>query len=95
MRGVDDRFAGYLHVKDVLDIVDSPEAEVPTERIRVLPEVPSDARLDEALALLRRSRAHLGRAVDARGATVGLVTLEDLIEHVVGTVHDGTHAPRP
>ena len=36
--------------------------------------------------------AHLGRAVDAAGATAGLVTLEDLIEHYVGTVRDATHA---
>ena len=36
--------------------------------------------------------AHLGRAVDAGGATAGLVTLEDLIEHYVGTVRDATHA---
>ncbi|MFC4947820.1 hemolysin family protein [Pseudonocardia sp. GCM10023141] len=92
VRGTGDRYSGYLHVKDVLDLVDSPDAEVPPERIRVLPEVPSGARLDEALAVLRRSRAHLGRAVDTQGAVVGLVTLEDLIEHVVGTVQDGTHA---
>ena len=45
-----------------------------------------------ALAVLRRAGAHLGRAVDAGGATAGLVTLEDLIEHYVGTVRDATHA---
>lgn len=85
-------FAGYLHVKDVLDLVDEPDAVVPRERIRELPKVPVTARVDEALAVLRRSRAHLGRAVDEHEHTVGLVTLEDLIEHVVGTVQDGTHA---
>jgi CBS domain containing-hemolysin-like protein len=42
--------------------------------------------------VLRRAGAHLGRAVDAGGATAGLVTLEDLIEHYVGTVRDATHA---
>lgn len=94
VRCADGVFAGYLHVKDVLDLVDSPDAAIPRERIRELPEVPVTARVDEALAVLRRSRAHLGRAVDEGGHTVGLVTLEDLIEHVVGTVQDGTHAPR-
>jgi CBS domain containing-hemolysin-like protein len=75
-------FAGYLHVKD-----DS-EAEVPAERVRTLPTVPVTARLDSALAELRRSRAHLGRAISADGATVGLVTMEDLIEHYVGSERD-------
>lgn len=87
----DGRLGGYLHVKDILDLVGTPEAAVPAERVRGLPEVPVSARLDEALALLRRSRAHLGRAVDRRGATVGLVAMEDLLERYVGEVRDATH----
>jgi Hemolysins and related proteins containing CBS domains len=92
LRGQDRRLTGYLHVKDVLDLIDDPSAPVPPQRIRGLPEVAVDARLDDALAVLRRPGAHLGRAVDRGGHTVGLVALEDLIEHVVGTVRDGTHA---
>jgi CBS domain containing-hemolysin-like protein len=85
-------FSGYLHVKDILDLADNPAAEVPSSRIRRLPQVRVTDRLDVALAVLRRAGAHLGRAVDAGGATAGLVTLEDLIEHYVGTVRDATHA---
>jgi CBS domain containing-hemolysin-like protein len=94
VRSPDGGLAGYLHVKDVLDLVDDPAAAVPTERVRRLPEVPTAVRLDEALAVLRRSRAHLGRAVGPRGETVGLVAMEDLVEHYVGEVRDATHAPR-
>jgi len=85
-------FSGYLHVKDILDIAADPAAEVPADRVRRLPQVRVTDRLDVALAVLRRAGAHLGRAVDAGGATAGLVTLEDLIEHYVGTVRDATHA---
>jgi len=85
-------FSGYLHVKDILDIADDPGAEVPSQRIRRLPQVRVTDRLDVALAVLRRAGAHLGRAVDAGGATAGLVTMEDLIERYVGTVRDATHA---
>jgi CBS domain containing-hemolysin-like protein len=92
LRCQDGRFVGYLHVKDVLDLIDEPDAPVPAGRVRGLPEVAAGARIDEALAVLRRPGAHLGRAVDPSGATVGLVALEDMIEHVVGTVSDGTHA---
>ncbi|MCW0216609.1 MAG: hemolysin family protein [Pseudonocardia sp.] len=91
LRDSDGRFTGYLHVKDILDVVDDPSAAIPRGRVRGLPEVPADARLDEAVAALRFSRAHLARAVDQSGATVGLVAMEDLIEHYVGTVRDATH----
>lgn len=88
----DGRLTGYLHVKDILDLVDDTAAAVPAERVRGLPEVRTTARLDVALSVLRRAGAHLGRAVDPAGVTVGLVTMEDLIEHYVGTVRDATHA---
>ncbi len=81
---------GYLHVKDVLDL-EGAATSVPRARVRGLPEVPADARLDEALAALRRAQSHLARAVGADGAVLGVVALEDLLEEYVGTVRDGTH----
>jgi CBS domain containing-hemolysin-like protein len=87
-------YAGYLHVKDILDLIDDPTAAVPAERVRGLPTVAADARLDVALSVLRRARAHMARAVDGAGTTIGLVTMEDLIEHFVGTVRDATNTSR-
>ncbi|MET8764608.1 hemolysin family protein [Lentzea sp. NPDC004782] len=81
---------GYLHVKDVLDL-EGASTLVPRARVRGLPEVPVDARLDEALAALRRAQSHLARAVSADGSVRGVVALEDLVEEYVGTVRDGTH----
>ncbi|MDQ3987902.1 MAG: hemolysin family protein [Actinomycetota bacterium] len=95
LRAGDGRFVGYLHVKDVLDLAgEDPDTPVPATSVRPLPEVPANAKLDEALAELRRSRSHLARAVDPRGATVGVVALEDLVEEYVGTVRDATHVSR-
>lgn len=91
LRSPDGRFTGYLHIKDVLDVIDDPAAVIPPGRVRGLPEIPADARLDEAVAALRDTRAHLARAVDRGGGTVGMVAMEDLIEHYVGTVRDATH----
>jgi CBS domain containing-hemolysin-like protein len=92
VRGPGGDLAGYLHVKDILDLVDDPAAAVPGPRIRTLPQVPTSVRLDEALAVLRRARAHLARAVGPRGEAAGLVAMEDLVEHYVGEVRDATHA---
>lgn len=82
------RLVGYLHVKDVLDLADDPAAVVPAGRVRGLPEIPCDARLDDALAALRRSQAHLARVVADRGGdTVGVVSMDDLVQYYVGADH--------
>jgi CBS domain containing-hemolysin-like protein len=88
LRTADGRFLGYLHVKDVLGLAgEHPDTPVPVASVRALPEVPANAKLDEALAGLRRSGSHLG-------VTVGVVALEDLVEEYVGTVRDATHVSR-
>ncbi|MDQ4031470.1 MAG: hemolysin family protein [Actinomycetota bacterium] len=92
--GADRQLVGYLHVKDVLDLLGRPpDTPVPPGSVRPLPEVQSTAKLDEALALLRRSSSHLARVVRPDGSTAGVVALEDLVEEYVGTVRDATHVP--
>ncbi|MFC6012280.1 hemolysin family protein [Nocardia lasii] len=91
----DGSLVGYLHIKDVLDEVADdnagPDTVIPRTDIRPLPTVNTRTPLYEALARLRRTSSHLGRVVDSRGNTVGVVALEDLVEEFVGTVRDGTH----
>ncbi len=95
LRTEDGRLVGYLHVKDVLDLFGQPpDKPVTPSGVRPLPEVRSRAKLDEALALLRRSRSHLARVLGPGGGTEGVVALEDLVEEYVGTVRDATHVPR-
>lgn len=95
VRASDGSLVGYLHVKDVLDKVADesagPETAIPRTDIRPLPTVSTGATFYDALARLRRTSSHLGRVVDTRGNTVGIVALEDLVEEFVGTVRDGTH----
>jgi CBS domain containing-hemolysin-like protein len=84
--------AGYIHVKDVLDQANNdPSSTVPAEKTRSLTELRADSRLDEALSAMRKEGSHLALALDAEGRSVGVVTLEDLVEEYVGTVRDGTH----
>lgn len=83
---------GYLHIKDVLDqIGEDPSTPISAGRIRMLPSVRVDLRLDEALTALRRARSHLASAVDDAGSLIGVVAMEDLVEEYVGTVRDSTH----
>ncbi|WP_040778000.1 hemolysin family protein [Nocardia pneumoniae] len=95
VRASDGSLVGYLHVKDVLDKVADesagPATPIPRTDIRPLPTVGMGTTLYEALARLRRTNSHLGRVVDERGNTTGIVALEDLVEEFVGTVRDVTH----
>ncbi|HVK26370.1 MAG TPA: hemolysin family protein [Actinokineospora sp.] len=92
VRTADGRLDGYVHVKDVLDQIDAdPATRLPATRIRALPQVPADSRVDEALSALRRAHSHLAMAVAADRTVLGVIALEDLVEEYVGTVRDGTH----
>ena len=82
---------GYVHLKDVIDLrADEFDDPVPPKRIRQLISVFRDAELEDALALMRRSGAHVARAFDEHGATRGVLFLEDIIETLVGEVQDAT-----
>ncbi len=81
---------GYLHIKDVLALTD-PDAVVDLAVVRPLPRVPESLSLPDGLSRLRRSNAHLALLTGPDDGVVALVTLEDLVEDLVGTVRDGTH----
>jgi CBS domain containing-hemolysin-like protein len=82
---------GYVHLKDVIDLrADEFDEPVPPKRIRQLISVFWDSELEDALALMRRSGAHVARAFDEHGETRGVLFLEDIIETLVGEVQDAT-----
>jgi CBS domain containing-hemolysin-like protein len=85
------RFVGFVHIKDVLDQVDDPDAVVDVAAVRPLPLLPETLPLPEALSRLRRTNSHLALVTAADGRVVAMVALEDLVEDLVGTVRDGTH----
>lgn len=83
---------GYIHVKDILDLMEAEDEDplVPVKRIRPLTTVDGGQTMDDALAQLHRRSAHMAE-VHENGVLVGIVALEDLIEEYVGTVSDWTH----
>lgn len=88
-------FVGYLHIKDVLALSESATGPgdpiVDIAAVRPLPRIPASLPLADALSRLRRRNSHLALAVADDGTAVAMVTLEDMVEDVVGTVRDGTH----
>jgi CBS domain containing-hemolysin-like protein len=83
--------SGYVHLKDVIDLrADEFDDPVPPKRIRQLSSVFRDSELEDALALMRRTGAHVARVFDEHGGTRGVLFLEDIIETLVGEVQDAT-----
>ncbi|MFI9273030.1 hemolysin family protein [Kitasatospora sp. NPDC052896] len=83
---------GYLHVKDVLEAED-PDAPVPVRLWRPVTAIAERLPLDDALTAMRRAAAHLAAVIGPDGHTLGLVTLEDVLEELVGEMHDPDHRP--
>ncbi|MFC9331469.1 hemolysin family protein [Kitasatospora sp. NPDC057015] len=85
-------FLGYLHLKDILDVED-PTAPVPARLWRPITVVRGSLPLDDALGAMRRAASHLAAVIDAEDRTLGLIALEDVVEELVGEVHDPDHRP--
>lgn len=81
-----DRVVGFVHVKDLL-VGDPPPTSLRAARRKVL-FVPVSLTLDRLLRRMRRNHMHIGIVVDEYGGTSGIVTLEDVIEQIVGPIQD-------
>jgi CBS domain containing-hemolysin-like protein len=87
-----DSFLGYLHIKDVLETDESLRQRVVEDKwIRPFATVSADDLLHDALETLQRRGAHMAVVVDPAGTTLGLATLEDVIEELVGEIRDAAH----
>ena len=90
--GDDGELLGYLHIKDVLETDETRRERVIEDKwTRPFATVPDGDLLHDALETLQREGAHMGRVVDADGTTLGVVTLEDVIEELVGEIRDAAH----
>lgn len=84
-----DNILGFFHAKDLLQI--SPEMRdrpVPRRLIRQMLVVPESRKLRPLLIDMRRQRIHVALVLDEHGGTAGIVTLEDLVEELVGEIRD-------
>ena len=88
-----DHIVGLVHVKDLLsdDDLQRPIREVAREPLLV----PDSLRLIELLRQFQRAGTHLAIVLDEYGGTAGLVTLEDLLEEIVGDIEDEHPHPVP
>ena len=80
----DGRVVGYLHIKDALDGAPR-DRPFPSSALRRITRVKAAMPLDDVLAAMRASGAHLAAVVDEQGRGIGLVTMEDVLKELVGS----------
>jgi CBS domain containing-hemolysin-like protein len=86
-----DRVKGIVHVNQLVKLMMSSGGDASFDGlVREAPIVPETKPLDDLLADLQRERTELAVVVDEYGRTAGIVTIEDIIEEVVGEITDET-----
>ena len=93
-----DRVLGMVHVKDAYSVLaEEGRSATPTVESLVRPvlHVPYSMRVLDLLARMRANRTHMAIVVDEYGGTDGLVTVEDIVEEIVGDIEDEHDEPEP
>ncbi len=88
-QGSIDRVLGVLYAKDLLRFVIGSTNRIPLlDLIRPAVVVPESKRLSDMFTELKRQRIHIAIVADEYGGTAGIVTIEDILEEIVGEIQD-------
>jgi putative hemolysin len=91
-----DRIVGMVYAKDLLRFVGRANANAPIVAVMRAPIfVPEGKALPELLRELQARRVHIAIVIDEYGGTAGLVTIEDILEEIVGEIQDEYDAEPP
>ncbi len=91
-----DNIVGFVHIKDIYRELLSQSKETKLSQLSIIRQiifVPEVKKIDAVLQDMRRKRIHLAVVNDEFGATAGIITLEDIIESVVGEIEDEFDKP--
>jgi CBS domain containing-hemolysin-like protein len=84
-----DNITGVVYAKDLLKFLRDGEQSAPVKPLAREPSfVPETKKVDELLHEMQQRRVHVSIVVDEYGGTAGLITIEDLIEEIVGEIQD-------
>jgi CBS domain containing-hemolysin-like protein len=91
-----DNVVGVIHIKNILNFWRRQITDMKAMEFVVFPHfVPETKKVIELLEEFRHKQLHMAIVVDEYGGTAGLVTMEDLIEEIVGEIEDEHHRPAP
>lgn len=91
-----DEIVGLLHAKDLLKLLGKdPESKIPPETLRRPYFSPETQNISELLRELKEKKSHLAIVTDEYGGTAGIITIEDIIEEIVGEIMDEHDSEEP
>jgi putative hemolysin len=86
--GTDDNIIGIVHQKDIFDLLYRSQNKTLKELVRPVLFVPETQKINQLLSDFLKKRVHMAIIIDEYGSVAGLVTLEDIIEEIVGEIVD-------
>jgi CBS domain containing-hemolysin-like protein len=87
--GTIDNIVGIVYAKDLLRYMDGGSLEEPARSLSRPPHfIPESKKINELLHEMQRDKVHMAIVVDEYGGTAGVVTIEDLLEEIVGEIQD-------
>jgi magnesium and cobalt exporter, CNNM family len=88
-----DQVVGFVHVRDMFELEEDQRAARKVRDImRPIRAVPETKPVNDLLREMQEEGAHMAVVVDEYGSTAGIVTMEDMVEEIVGEIHD-EHEP--
>lgn len=89
-----DNTLGLVHIKDLLSLIREPQPDLHKIKREIFP-VPEMMPLEKLLTFFLNKHAHIALVVDEYGGTVGIVTMDNVLEELVGDIQDEFDAEKP
>ncbi|MFC6551209.1 hemolysin family protein [Cohnella cellulosilytica] len=89
-----DNIIGFVHIKDLLKVPDNAVLDI-RDLLRPMTTVPESMPISALLKLMQKKKTQIAILIDEYGGTSGLVTLEDIMEEIVGEIQDEFDEERP
>jgi CBS domain containing-hemolysin-like protein len=83
-----DQILGMLHIRDLLEYKDAPQKDILNRLVRKVLFVPENKSISDVLHEMMKKHIQLAIVVDEYGGTAGLLTMEDILEELVGEIQD-------
>lgn len=90
-----DHIIGFVHIKDLLAVLAKGEQLALSDIVRQVLAIPETMAVSTLLKLMQKNKAQIAIVIDEYGGTAGLVTIEDLLEEIVGEIQDEFDEERP
>lgn len=93
--GSTDKVIGFLHVRDLMDVEGAARGGDVRGIVRPILHLPETMRILPAMTAMRKGSMHIAVVRDEYGGTAGIVTMEDLMEELIGDITDEYDVPEP